>query len=171
MKSFEVASFIFNLEQLDKEKIFSATEELLNSQVDDEVLFDVFEELIKHEDHLLREIAAYALGRLEYNEALPLLKEAYFKAPFNRRSRYVYAMNNLDCAKEVKFLVQACLEANFETQNHAINILTDEDQDFLISKEECNELLDLIHKNSNLDISSELEKIVIYFLDELKNER
>lgn len=113
---------IKELENCDKNHIFEKIDYLVsNLELKDSL--KIFSMLITHKDFRFRECAAYALGEIGDNSSISLLKIAYQKAPDNRKSRYVYALRNLDCSEELEFLLDVFLEGNFEVSNHALDII------------------------------------------------
>ena len=103
----------------------SAAEELSQLGGDDITCFLI--SLIELDNSKIRDIAAVALSDIKDNRAVePLLKAIFKKENHNYNGTLVYALESLDCSKNLKDIFRILFYETFEAKIGAYSILTEQ---------------------------------------------
>ena len=87
--------------------------------------------LIELDNSRIRDIAAIALSDINDNRALePLLKAIFKKENHNQNGTLVYALESLDCSKNLKDIFKILFYETFEAKIGAYTILTEQTFEF-----------------------------------------
>jgi hypothetical protein len=120
-----------------KQNMFSDDWELVKSSADKlgeiggEEITDFLISLLKSENSGLRNRAALALEEIKNNRAVePLLEAIFKKENHNYNGTMVFALESLDCSRNLKDIFRILFYESFEAKISAYRILTEQKFDF-----------------------------------------